>query len=87
MENTGVRVQFYGLEISKGLFDPAVRRLPAFSSRLFHGNALYWTPPLKFDYVHTMILTDIGFRPTGYRERTFVGRPYRCKRLVWIDRR
>jgi SAM-dependent methyltransferase len=126
MRNTDVRVQFYGLEISKKLYDLAVRRLPEFSSRLFHGNALYWKPPFRFDYVYTMILPDlpselhreflrhlfedclapggklilgpwndlglepeiagIGFRPTGYCEKSIALKPYRCKRLVWIDK-
>jgi hypothetical protein len=126
MQNTDVAVQFYGLELSKGLFDLAVQRLPAFSARLFHGNALYWKPPFRFDYVYTMILSDIprelhkeflcnlfenyvkpggklilgpwnnkgleeeiaeiGFHPTGYCEKSFTGKPYKVKRLVWIDK-
>jgi len=126
MQNSGVHVQFYGLEISGELFELARRRLPGFAPRLFHGNALYWTPPFRFDYVYTMILGDIptelrqqflkhlldeyvapggklilgpwndngleeemeriGFRPTGYCEKTFTGRSYRRKRLVWIEK-
>ena len=59
MRSTDVHVDFYGLEISQGLFDLAQRRLPDFASRLFLGNALYWKPPFEFDYVYTMILPDI----------------------------
>jgi len=59
MRNTDVQVDFYGLEISQGLFDLARHRLPDFSSRLFLGNALYWKPPFAFDYVYSMILPDI----------------------------
>jgi hypothetical protein len=65
MQNTGVQVQFYGLEISEVLLELAHRRLPRFASRLFPGNALYWAPPFAFDYVYTMILPDI---PTGLRK-------------------
>ena len=36
----------------------ALRRLPASHARLFLGNAVYWKPPLTFDYVYTMILPD-----------------------------
>ncbi len=126
MKNTDVDVQFYGLELSKGLLDLALHRLPEFSSRLFHGNALYWKPPFRFDYVYTMILPDIprelhreflgnlfenylapggklilgpwndhgleeeiaeiGFCPTGYCEKSFVGKSYKLKRVVWIDK-
>jgi hypothetical protein len=59
MRDTDVKVEFYGLEISQGLFDLARQRLPDFASRLFLGNALYWKPPFAFDYVYTMILPEI----------------------------
>jgi hypothetical protein len=59
MRDTDVKVEFYGLEISQGLFDLARQRLPDFASRLFLGNALYWKPPFEFDYVYTMILPEI----------------------------
>jgi hypothetical protein len=59
MRDTGVKVDFYGLEVSQGLFDLARQRLPDFASRLFLGNALYWKPPFLFDYVYTMILPEI----------------------------
>jgi SAM-dependent methyltransferase len=65
MEQSGVRVDFYGLEISKDLYDLAVRRLPDFAPRLFHGNGLSWKPPFTFDYVYTMILGDLPLELRG----------------------
>jgi hypothetical protein len=59
MHNTGVAVDFYGLELSQGLHQLALCRLPHFASRLFCGNALSWKPPFRFEYVYTMILGDI----------------------------
>lgn len=64
MAGSGVHVDFYGLEISRELYDLAVRRLPEFSHRLFNGNGLSWRPPLLFDYVYTMVLGDL---PPGLR--------------------
>ncbi len=114
------------MELSKELYELAVRRLPAFAPRLFLGNGLDWHPPQAFDYVYTMVLPDIpaglrseflgnlygnclksggrlilgpwsdrtledeiaelGFRPTGYCEKTVAGDPSKKKRIVWVDK-
>jgi hypothetical protein len=58
MNDTGVAVEFHGLEISDELYRFACDRLPSYRPRLYHGNALYWKPAVQFDYVYTMILPD-----------------------------
>jgi 2-polyprenyl-3-methyl-5-hydroxy-6-metoxy-1,4-benzoquinol methylase len=43
----------YGLDISEKLVALARRRLPHWQDRFFVGNALLWTPPMRFDFVRT----------------------------------
>jgi hypothetical protein len=49
----GFAIEPYGLDISAGLADLARRRLPRWADRIWVGNALYWQPPRRFDYVRT----------------------------------
>lgn len=49
----GLSVEPYGLDISPDLADLARRRLPRWAGRIYVGNALGWTPPLRFDFVRT----------------------------------
>jgi SAM-dependent methyltransferase len=49
----GVLVEPYGLEISERLAALARRRLPHWSDRIWTGNVLDWSPPRRFDLVHT----------------------------------
>jgi len=49
----GRTVEPYGLEISARMAALARRRLPQWADRIFVGNALDWTPPRRFDVVHT----------------------------------
>jgi hypothetical protein len=49
----GFAIEPYGLDISAGLADLARRRLPQWADRIWVGNALYWQPPRRFDYVRT----------------------------------
>ena len=49
---SGLSVEFYGLDISEGLLSLAKRRLPQWQARFFSGNALYWTPEKKYDFVY-----------------------------------
>ncbi|MFD1676395.1 class I SAM-dependent methyltransferase [Alicyclobacillus fodiniaquatilis] len=45
-------IEFHGLDISEGLIDLAIKRLPDWKDRLFIGNALYWAPEeKKYDFV------------------------------------
>jgi hypothetical protein len=69
-EASPFEVAFYGLEISPDLHALARERLPKMGDRLFCGNALTWTPPFRFEYVYTMIATDV---PEAHRGH-FLGR-------------
>jgi SAM-dependent methyltransferase len=44
-----------GLDASERLVALARRRLPHWHDRFFVGDALTWTPPRRFDFVHTMV--------------------------------
>ena len=57
---TDVQVELHGLEISSGLARFARERLPDWRERIYQGNALYWQPPVRFDYVYSMILPDFS---------------------------
>lgn len=47
-------MELYGLDYSEPLVNLARMRLPDLADRIFVGNALYWDPPRRFDYVYTM---------------------------------
>ncbi len=49
----GLALDPYGLEIAPELADLARRRLPHWAGRIHTGNALYWVPAQRFDYVRT----------------------------------
>jgi hypothetical protein len=51
----GFAIEPYGLDLSAGLADLARRRLPQWADRIWVGNALYWQPPRRFDYVRTAL--------------------------------
>ncbi len=61
----GVEIVPYGLDISLKLVELARARLPQFQANIFHGNALDWKPPLRFDYVRTMV----EYVPTNWQAR------------------
>jgi hypothetical protein len=48
-----IDVEPYGLEISWRLAALARRRLPEWADRIWVGNVTHWTPPRRFDLVHT----------------------------------
>jgi len=48
-----VRIEPYGLDIVPELAALARSRLPRWAERIFVGNALTWTPPMRFDFVRT----------------------------------
>lgn len=60
----GINIIPYGLDMSAPLVELARKRLPQFKTRMFHGNALDWHPPLRFDYVRT----GIEYVPLNYRK-------------------
>ena len=59
-------IEFYGLDISESLINLAKKRLPHWKDRFYLGNALYWIPSYKFDFVRTGLeYVPIG-REKGY---------------------
>lgn len=51
----GMRVEPYGVDISWRLVSLARRRLPRWADRIFEANVMDWTPPRRFDVVHTAL--------------------------------
>ncbi|MEX0875542.1 MAG: class I SAM-dependent methyltransferase [Actinomycetota bacterium] len=47
----GIEVEPYGLDISWRIASLARFRLPEWAERIFVGNAIDWTPPMRFDVV------------------------------------
>jgi len=47
----GVRVEPYGLELSGRIAHRARLRLPHWAQRIWAGDVMSWTPPMRFDYV------------------------------------
>jgi len=62
-------VEPFGLEISEKLADLARSRLPAWHDRIFVGNALFWTPPARFDFVRTEMVYVPVTRRREYVDR------------------
>lgn len=52
-EESGHRVEPYGLDHSPALAALARRRLPRWADRIFVGNVADWVPPRRFDVVRT----------------------------------
>lgn len=65
----GHAVEPYGLDISEKLAELARRRLPAWRGRIFTGNALFWEPAARFDYVRTELVYVPRPRRREYAER------------------
>ena len=68
IRNSGITINFYGLDISRGLIEAAKKRLPGLKENLFFGNGLYWKPPMKFDYV---CVRELDYVPKGKRRDFF----------------
>ncbi len=64
---SGLKVEFYGLDISEGLVELARKRLPCWQDRIYIGNALYWIPKVKYDFVRT----GLEYVPLG-RQKDFI---------------
>lgn len=52
----GLIIDPYGLDLSEKLIALAKERLPHFAHHLYIGNAWHWTPPQTFDYVRTELV-------------------------------
>jgi Methyltransferase domain len=59
----------YGLDVSEKLAELARQRLPRWRDRIFVGNALFWEPPRRFDYVRTELVYVPTTRRREYVER------------------
>lgn len=51
----GITIVPYGLDMSEKLVHLARQRLPQYASNLFVGNAWYWNPHLRFDFVRSEV--------------------------------
>jgi SAM-dependent methyltransferase len=58
-------IEPYGVDISPKLADLARSRLPHWKERIFVGNALTWSPPIRFDFVRT----EMVYVPRHLRRR------------------
>lgn len=67
LAGSGLDVEFYGLDISERLVELAKKRLLHWQDRIYIGNALYWIPPTKYDFVRT----GLEYVPIG-REKDFI---------------
>lgn len=67
--DAGHRVEPFGLDISAKLAELARRRLPPWSDRIFVGNALFWKPPIRFDFVRTELVYVPPSRRREYAQR------------------
>jgi SAM-dependent methyltransferase len=65
----GHGVEPFGLDISEKLAELARRRLPHWRDRIFVGNALFWEPPARFDFVRTELVYVPPARRREYAER------------------
>ncbi len=62
-------VEPYGLDISEKLAELARLRLPRWRDRVFVGNALFWKPPVRFDFVRTELVYVPNSRRREYADR------------------
>ena len=65
----GLAVEVSGLEISEKLAELARQRLPHWRDRIFVGNALFWEPAVRFDFVRTELVYVPPPRRREYTER------------------
>jgi hypothetical protein len=62
----GFELQMFGVDISEGLIELAIKRLPEWRENFYVANRYFWKPEIKFDYIHLM---EIGGYPE-YDART-----------------
>jgi hypothetical protein len=65
----GIKIVPYGLDYSETLVELAQKRLPLYAANMYVGNAFYWRPPHRFDYVRT----ELVYVPRNY-QRIFIDR-------------
>jgi SAM-dependent methyltransferase len=52
----GIRIDPYGLDLSASLVEMARQRMPQFADHFFVGNAYFWKPSRRFDFVRTELV-------------------------------
>jgi hypothetical protein len=62
-------IEPHGIDLSPKLADVARARLPAYAERIHTGNALYWDPPRRYDFVRTEMVYVPPERRRAYVER------------------
>jgi SAM-dependent methyltransferase len=55
----------YGVDISEKLVELAKQRLPQYKDNFFIGNAFYWLPPMRFDFVRM----ELVYVPAEYEKQ------------------
>jgi SAM-dependent methyltransferase len=73
VQERGLQITPYGLDLSEKLVELARQRLPRYSQHLFVGNAWDWLPLQTFDYVNSTLY----YVPDALRE-AFVHRLLQC---------
>ena len=64
----GVSIEVYGLDISAEMIQLARQRLPLWTDRFYVGNALFWTPPRRYDFV---CVRELNYVPRDRRRQFF----------------
>ena len=62
----------YGVDFAPGLVDLARARLPQWADRIWVGDAATWTPPFRFDFVHSRFEIGHFERLLGFGRRLIV---------------
>jgi len=52
----GLEIEPFGLDLSAALIDLAKQRLPRYAGNFYVGNAFFWRPEFKFDFVRTELV-------------------------------
>jgi hypothetical protein len=65
-------IEPYGLDFAPGLVELAQSRLPQWAGRVQLGDAATWTPPFRFDFVHTRLEVGSFERIAGFGRRLIV---------------
>jgi SAM-dependent methyltransferase len=63
-----IKIEPYGVDISKKLIELARQRLPQYRDNFFVANAFTWLPPKRFDFVRT----ELVYVPAEY-EKQYLG--------------
>jgi SAM-dependent methyltransferase len=63
-----IKIEPYGVDISKKLIELARQRLPQYRDNFFVANAFTWLPPKRFDFVRT----ELVYVPAEY-EKQYIG--------------